>query len=222
MLDNKNQNKKYFYQKNSIFFYIFIGVIFCIIGWGYETILGFFQENHYLSKQGLLYGPFVPVYGVGALIYTIILPHIKKTKNLFIVSSLLGGIVEFCYSLLQEIIFGTVSWDYSEYFLNFQGRTSIVHAIFWGILGVVYVRYIYPILLKWYQKIPFKIGVPMIWGIIIFMFFNIYLTILSSYRQKVRLEEVQARNELDYFLDTHYPDEKLNELYSNRIRKKEN
>ena len=55
-------------------------------------IVVLFQKGYFESRQGLIYGPFTPVYGIGAIIYYLILNNIKKDNKIkifFITAKLL-------------------------------------------------------------------------------------------------------------------------------------
>lgn len=62
---------------------------------------------------------------------------------------IMGGTLEYLCSFFQEILFGTISWNYSDLFLNLNGRTSILYCFYWGIIAVVFLKVVYP----WLQKI---------------------------------------------------------------------
>ena len=206
-------------RENKIYIYFIIFFLGCIVGFTYETILGIFHLGGLYSKQGLLIGPFIPVYGTGAVLFTVFLKNMKSKFNIFIASILIGGILEYFYSFFQQIIFGTVSWDYQGELLNIDGRTSIVFAIFWGIIGVLYITYVYPTILKIISHFNEKAFSKIALVVTVFMSINILLTVATSYRQTMRYKGVKAQNVIDIFLDKYFSDEVLNNLYTNRIRK---
>lgn len=211
-------NTNSFAKGYSFLKYFWVFVIVCIIGYIYESVLSVFQSGAFCSRQGLLLGPFIPVYGLGAIMLMATLSKIKNWKMAFLVSAIVGGTVEFLYSFIQEKLFGTVSWTYYEYFMNFQGRTSIIHAIFWGILGIVFMKWIYPYLSNLIEKIPNKFGIGFSYLLVTFMALNIFLTIVVSLRQQKRIDNVPPQNVLDQFCDTYYPNERLDQIYSNQVR----
>lgn len=198
-------------------FWVF--VLASIIGYCLETVVALIDKGHFESRQGLVYGPFIQVYGVGAVAYYLILPKIKNKPLLFIISMVIGGVVEFFFSYFQEMIFGTVSWDYPNHFLNIQGRTAFMYWICWGILGIIFITYFYPFINKiedWIHKNTIKVITV---GIFIFMMFNISISWMAGYRQKERMLNVSSKNEFDTFLDEQYPDYRLNRIYANKIQK---
>lgn len=113
-------------------FWIFL--IGSFIGYIIETIVGIVQNGHLVSRQGLLFGPFIQVYGIGLVTYYLVISKMKKKNNIriFFVSMILGGVVEYLFSYFQQKIFGTVSWDYSNLLFNVNGRTSLLHCLYWG------------------------------------------------------------------------------------------
>ena len=109
-----------------IIFWVFI--IGSMIGYGVETIVAIIQNGHFASRQSLLYGPLIPVYGVGLVAYYLVISKIKDKGNLkiFIITMVLGGIVEYLFSFFQEKFFGTVSWDYSNLWFNIKKAYTFV------------------------------------------------------------------------------------------------
>lgn len=207
----------------TIFWVFIIGSIFgCVV----ETALEILVDKHFHIRQGLIYGPFIPVYGVGAVMYYFIVTQIKDTVKVFLSSMALGGMVEYVCSYVQEIFFGTISWDYSNMAFNLNGRTSLMHCIFWGLAGIFYVVIAYPIIVKWvsnYNKLEFKVITTIM---MVFMLFNITISCAAGSRQNERVKGIVADSKLDKFLDYYYPDSKMDRIYSNKIvtvtRKKKN
>ena len=190
-------------------------VIGSIIGYLLEMIVGLVQNGHFVSKQGLIYGPFSQVYGIGLVIYYLVIPNNKKNIEIFLISMFLGGIVEYIFSYLQETFFGTISWDYSNLLFNINGRTSLLHCIYWGIGGILFLKYIRPKIEKidlFYPKKWFKV---LIIFLAIFLLFDIIISSLACKRQEERKEGIEAKNNIEIFLDKTYTDEVLNKIYSN-------
>ena len=194
-------------------FWVF--VIGSIIGYLLEMMVGLVQNGHFVSKQGLIYGPFSQVYGIGLVIYYLVIPNNKKNIEIFLISMFLGGIVEYIFSYLQETFFGTISWDYSNLLFNINGRTSLLHCIYWGIGGILFSKYIRPQIEKidlLYPKIWFKVLTIFL---AIFLLFDIIISSLACKRQEERKEGIEPKNNIEIFLDKTYTDEVLNEIYSN-------
>lgn len=211
-------NMKKFAREFFKLFWIF--VFGCIMGYVMEVIFNFVRTGEFETRQGLIYGPFAPVYGIGTLVFYLILPKFKKMWQVFLVSGVLGGVTEYLCSYFQEKLFGTISWDYSNQFLNFNGRTSILYCLVWGALGVVFIKFVYPYFDKIFDKVLYKIGTKVITAFaVVFMIFNISISSLVAQREYERREHIEAGSRMDVFLDEHFPDEILDEVYRNRIEK---
>lgn len=203
------------------FFKIFwVFIIGCLAGYILEVTWHFILTRGFQTRQGLIYGPFAPVYGLGTLAFYLVLPKIKNIFNIFWVSALLGGITEYLCSYFQERLFGTISWDYSGLFMNLDGRTSITYCILWGILGIIFIKLIYPYIEKIFDKINMTVITKFVTAFaVVFMVFNISISSLAARRQYERREHIAPENEIDEFLDEHYPDEFMNKVYANKIEK---
>ena len=203
---------------NKIFILFMIG---SIIGYIVEMIVALVQKGHLESRQGVIYGPFTPVYGVGIVIYYLCFSKIKtrQKSKIFLISMLIGGIIEYLCSFLQEKIFGTVSWDYSNWMLNINGRTTLIHCTYWGLAGLLYISLIEPIIPK-IEKIIEKNTIKIVTvGVAMLMIFNITISSMAAIRQKERKYNIEATSNIDIFLDKNYPDEYMDKIFANKIEK---
>ena len=208
-------DKENIIQKLTKIFWIFL--IGSILGYGIEMIVGLVQNGHFVSRQGLLFGPFIQVYGVGLVAYYLVISNIKKKSyiKIFFITMLLGGIVEYLFSYLQETWFGTISWDYSNLLFNIHGRTSLLHCLYWGIGGVLFVRFILPLirnLNEWCKNTNFRYITAFL---VLFITFDIVMSGMAGSRQLERKNNIAANGYIDNFFDEYYPDEKLEQIYSN-------
>lgn len=139
-------------------FWIFaIGAVF---GDAVETIYHYMIEvpGEFQVRAGLLWGPFSPIYGFGAVILSLILNRFYHSPAIlvFLVSAVVGGAFEYFVSWFLEFAFGAVAWDYAGRFLNIGGRTDFMFMCMWGVLGVVWVKLILPWLIGVVNKIPWQ------------------------------------------------------------------
>lgn len=202
-----------------LFWVFFLG---CFGGVVIETLWCIITRGHYESRVGLIYGPFNLVYGFGALVLTYCL---YKYRNRSAVYSFIGGfvsgsVVEYLCSFFQEMAFGSTSWDYSSMPFNLHGRICLEYSIFWGILGVLWIKTIYPILATWILKIPNKIGKPLTVLLLVFMLFDSFLSGAAVFRWYERTQNKPAANTFETRLDEHYPDSRMEKIYANLEFKK--
>jgi len=113
------------------------------------STLGWIVESTYRSllagkpiDSGVLGGPFVPIYGFGALLVemvdTLFQDHHLGVRVALCV--ILCTLLEFLVSLFYETAFHLRLWDYSKMLLNIRGRVCLLYSFFWGVLGFVYLE----------------------------------------------------------------------------------
>lgn len=188
------------------------------------SVFGFFAEMFYALvytrtleiRQGLIYGPFIQIYGMGAVAYYILISNIQEPKKAFFAGVIMGSALEYLCSFFQEIFFGTISWDYSDLFMNLNGRTSLLYAVYWGIIAVAYLKIVYPAFQKMEPMIEKKSIRIVTVFFMLFMSFDITISCMAGSRQQERRQNVPANGAIDEFLDRVYPDELLDRIYNNK------
>ena len=134
----------------------------CVVGLIVEIIFHMVvvEPGVYQDRAGLLWGPFSPIYGVGAVLMTIALNRFKDRNIIFIfvVCTIIGGGFEYFVSWFMEVAFGATAWDYSNEFLGdlFGGRTCLLFASMFGVLGTVWIKLLLPIFLRLFNLIPWR------------------------------------------------------------------
>lgn len=131
-------------------------VIFSIIGLLLETIFCYITTGVLESRKGLIWGPFCPVYGVGAVVLIILLDQVDQRNyfKLFLYGFLIGAVVEYILSYGLEAIYGTRFWDYSYTGKDINGRICVLYSLFWGILAILLMKIIRPAIDKIMDRIP--------------------------------------------------------------------
>lgn len=196
------------------FWLFLIGSLF---GYLFEGTLELVKHGTWVSRQGLIYGPLSQIYGIGFVILSAILCKIEKPTYLFLVGAISGGFVEYIMSLMQEYLFGTISWDYSNYFLNINGRTSLFHACMWGAIALIYMKFFYPYLIQICEKMQNKWGHLFTLILVFLLVIDIVISIAAAIRQNERKHHIPPTNAWERFIDQHYPDERMDSIYNNKI-----
>ena len=197
---------------NKLFILFMIGNVFgCIL----ETIWCFIVDGKFEMRVGLVYGPFIPVYGFGAVLITLCLFKFYKVRDLwlFLGSMVIGASFEYFASYFQEMLFGTVSWDYTGTLLNIDGRTNLMYGLIWGVLGLVWVKDLYPVVSKLIERIPKKAGNVVTIALVAFMIFDSVISGAAIIRQDDRRENKPPRSEFGVYLDETFTDEYLEFIY---------
>lgn len=135
-------------SKNDYNEYLLYFFICSFLGWTMETIYSYMVLGHFVNR-GFLIGPICPIYGFGMLILVIWLSKYKKNYfKLFFVSAVILTIFEYTTSYCLDAFFKLKWWDYTNEFLNINGRISIYYTLVWGFISILVFKYIYPIIKK--------------------------------------------------------------------------
>lgn len=191
------------------FFNLFwIFVIAAILGLIIETIYHAIVFGGYQDRAGILWGPFSPIYGFGAVIMTIALNglHSKPVWLIFLVSAVLGGAFEFCVSYFMEYAFGITAWDYTGTFLSIGGRTNFMFMCFWGLLGVLWIKLLLPVMLYFVKKIPWSIRYTLTTACAVLLIFDGLFTIVTIDCWYKREAGDPVTTQVEKFCARHYDD----------------
>jgi len=153
-------------RKNfNIYFFSFL--MYCVIGWLYEVALEYFAYNHGFINRGFLYGPYLPVYGFGAIILLLLLKNFSYQKRYikkinispiitFILIFIVTTLIEYFTAYMLDLILNIRLWDYSNQFLNVNGYICFSASIRFAIGGTLFLYLVQPNFVKLINKIPKK------------------------------------------------------------------
>ncbi len=217
MIDYSEEKLKHFARGNTFYKLFWIFFIGCFGGVVIEMLFCLITRGHLENRVGLIWGPFNLVYGFGALALSFFLYKYRNRSRLYSFAGgfIVGSVIEYLCSLFQEIVFGSTSWDYSNMPFNINGRICLLYSIFWGILGILWIKYIYPRMAIWIMKIPNKIGKVLTWCLLVFMIIDSLASGLVVYRWSERVNGVVATNGIERFIDEVYPDKTMEWLFPN-------
>lgn len=204
------------YIKLDFFNIFWIFVIGCLVGVVIETIYHFILFGEYQNRTGMLYGPFSPIYGFGAVLMTVALNRFYKTSFIivFFVTAIIGGAFEYAVSWFMEFAFGIKAWDYTGTFLSIDGRTNGMYMFMWGVLGCIWIKLLLPYILKLINIIPWSLRYSITSVCALLMITNGVLTIGAFDSWFQRQSGNPPDNALEQFCDTYYG----NEFMENRFQ----
>ncbi len=167
-------------------------MMYAMVGWLYEVILEVFIYKWGFSNRGVLFGPYCPIYGVGALSFIICLNKIIKIKSsglfniikpfiIFVGCMLIATTIELVTSYILEYISGSWPWQtYSKYDINFQARIALSPSIRFGIGGVIFIYVLQPL----YEKLVAKMS-PRVLNIVFYSVLTLFLIDLGYFLYKL-------------------------------------
>lgn len=129
-------------------------IIYSVIGWIYETLYTYMVSGRF-TNRGFLFGPLCPIYGLSILLMILISSDRSKTTvNLIVRCALVATAMEYVTSFWLEYFFNKRWWDYSDMFMNVNGRICIGASLLFGILGAFFIRIIHPIIKEINNRLP--------------------------------------------------------------------
>lgn len=164
---------------NNIIINILLFFTFSIVGWIWEVMYEIIRGRG-ISNRGVLFGPWLPIYGFCAVFVYILLKDFKSNPNIvFIGSFIICSIIEYATSWYLETISGIRWWDYSEKLFNINGRICLTASMFFGIMICFILYLIIPKLKSIFEKAPKKIMI--IICLFLISFFTIDLIYSSNH-----------------------------------------
>ncbi len=200
-------------------------IIYSFFGFVLETLFALVVYGKFESRQGLLYGSFCPIYGLGAVILIYFLKEYKENGfALFFGGLIIGSIVEYLVSLIGELAINVKWWDYSDRFLNINGRICLLYSIYWGIISIFLIRVLNPLADKFIELLKNKTNIKVLKIIVIlitvflsidFVLSGIVLEIFSS--RTIVENNIQAieMDKHEWIYKNVYNNERVNYLMKN-------
>lgn len=188
-------------------FWIFF--VCCILGLLIETVYCFVRWDMIQDRAGMLFGPFSPIYGFGALLMTVALNRFydKPLVVIFLVSAVIGGVFEYAVSWFLQFAFGITAWDYTGSWLSIDGRTNGFYMIAWGILGLVWIKLLLPQLLKLVNKMPWNLRYSVTVVFAVLMLVNGAMTLMSFDFWFERISGKEPETPIELFFDERFSDD---------------
>ncbi len=139
---------------------------YSFLGWVAEVLYVFATTGH-LQNRGFLTGPFLPIYGFGALgLIEFVLPYIDNPFLVFLASVVLTSVLEFVTHLVLDKLFHIKLWDYSKRPFNLQGRICLQNSLEFGGLGLLLLYVIHPLAEMLIRGLPHDVAIAIAWTLL--------------------------------------------------------
>lgn len=138
---------------------VWVFAIASIIGLIGETLVSYPIDGIWKNRTGYVWGPFSPIYGVGAVLMTLMGDRTRHRGPLavFLACALAGAGLEFFGGYTLEKFFGICAWDYSNDPFNIMGHASLKFALVWGALGMLWTEFVLPHIPETLDRLPQKV-----------------------------------------------------------------
>lgn len=170
----------------------FCFIVYSFLGWVVQGIYVGFKKRHFVNT-GFLYGPYVPIYGFGALIVLFVLAPISANGFfLFFGAVILTSILEYFTSWALQKLFHRQWWNYSKRPFNLHGRICLLNSTLYGIGALVIYYGSQPYVNEIYDHFT-KTGIIWFESVFSVIFFSdLALTLHHMWEHKHMLEKVHA------------------------------
>lgn len=145
-----------------------------VVGWIYEVLIVMFENHNGFQNRGLLFGPYLPIYGFGMWILMITVNPICKMKlkkissksktTEFIIKLILAFIAAFVITTLVELVGSYIinpnSWDDGPWYygvdegykINYQNRIALKSSLRFGAGSLFLLYVLQPLIDKFSRK----------------------------------------------------------------------
>lgn len=176
--------------------WLFFFYLYSFMGWCFESAYVSVSEKK-LTNRGFIRGPFLPIYGSGAVMMLVVSMPFRDNLVLAYLAGCVGAtILEYITSIVMEALFQVRYWDYSHLRFQFQGRISLSSTLTWGVFTILASRVIQIQIEKPVLLIPSKVltGVTLVLTALICADFALSFKAAIDLRTVlVKMEKVKAR-----------------------------
>lgn len=134
--------------------WLFFFYTYCFLGWCFESAWVSFKSRK-LVNRGFMRGPFLPLYGSGAIMMLVVSMPFQDNVLLTYFAGVVGAtVLEYVTGVTMEALFKVRYWDYSNLPFNFQGHICLISSIAWGFLTILMTRVIHRPIEQFVLAIP--------------------------------------------------------------------
>jgi len=140
--------------------------IYSFIGWIVE-VLWVFAKSQHLQNRGFLTGPFLPIYGIGAVLLVLFVePYVKNPFLVFLASVVVTSTVEYLSSLILDKVFHISLWNYHDRRFNLNGRICLENSLGFGALGLLLIYVLHPLISDGLKALSPDAAIAIAWTLI--------------------------------------------------------
>lgn len=171
------------------------------------------------SRVGLVWGPFSPLYGAGAVLLTLISYQLRRRHApnvvVFCISAVVGGLLEEITGWGMLTFFHMQSWTYAFLPDHITEFVAWRFLFFWGLLGLIWCRFVMPRALYHIGEPTSKRQAIFITLISLYLVADIGMTVACFMRATARDVGIPPQNAFEQWVDMHYSNEFISARFQN-------
>ena len=180
--------------------WFFLFYFYCFFGWCFESAYVSIKSRK-LTNRGFMRGPFLPLYGSGAIMMLVVSMPFQDNIFLVYVAGCIGAtVLEYVTGVTMEALFKVRYWDYSQNKFNFQGHICLGTSLAWGGLTILMTEVIHVPVEALMLSIPGRLSVVIIADFSISFKTAIDLRDVLDRMEKTREELVRIQKRLDVII----------------------
>ncbi len=182
-----------------------------------ETIWCAFALGVWQHRYGMVWGPFSPLYGFGAVGFTVALWKIRKQPIwvIFAVSLVLGSLLEQFAGAVMEDGFNVTSWSYEHMPDAITKYVSLRMSLMWGVLGCVWCRLVMPEIVYFIGEPQHKVRSTVTVLLTTFLVIDGIMTLYVAVRKDARDQGIPPANAVERYIDERYDDAFMERRFEN-------
>ena len=169
--------------------YVFLFIIGCVLGVLIEGVFSVFDKGAWENHVTFVWGYLNIVYGAGAVLSYIVARKMLKYNIIitFVVFLILASVIEWLCGFIDEYLRNSTSRDYGSFGnLTIAKYISIPFSLAWGILGILFIKFLLPLITKLFMKMNGNGWTIAGWIITAFMIVNLVVSMYAFYRWGAR------------------------------------
>lgn len=201
----------------SLYQLVLIFTVASIGGLVLETIWVQFAMGIWQRRYGLVWGPFSPLYGFGAVLLTLTLWKLRTRPMwvVFLASMVLGSALEQATGMILEVAMNSTAWSYEHYPDAITKYVSLRMSMIWGLLGWVWCKLLMPEIIFYIGEPRRRVELVLVAVLTAFLVLDGLTTVAVIMRKNARDQGVPAANAIERYIDEQYDDHFISERFQN-------
>ncbi|MCD7806816.1 MAG: hypothetical protein LUH19_05670, partial [Lachnospiraceae bacterium] len=189
--------------------WLFFFYFYCFFGWVFESTY-VSLKSHHLVNRGFMHGPFLPLYGTGAIMMLVVSRPFADNLILTYIAGCVGAtVLEYLTGAWMEAMFKVRYWDYSDKRFNVKGYICLGSTLTWGLLTILMTRVVHAPVESLALSVPSQILSALVAVLTVYIVIDLIMSFKDAFAlrdvlirlEKVRQEAAQWQEKLSEAVD---------------------